>query len=247
MKNNFKAIFRALREIARQISVRPHFSTTRQSYNDYWRSKRPNNLGYANEFQIERANWIAHRISDNETVIDLGCGDGATLLALRRIRVIDAHGVDIAEGPLEYVLECGIGISRIDLNSQTALRALSKRDHVLLLEVLEHIPESEELLSTALGIANKSVFFSVPNSGYISYRLRLLFGRFPVQWRLYPGEHLRYWTLADLKWWLEELDLTSRSEIGTYLGIPGLARFFPSLFAAGLIVRVACDCKKTSV
>jgi 2-polyprenyl-3-methyl-5-hydroxy-6-metoxy-1,4-benzoquinol methylase len=107
-----------------------------------------------------------------------------------------------------------------------------------MLEVLEHIPNPEKFIKTISKKAKKGVFFSVPNTGYISYRLRLLFGAFPMQWNIHPGEHLRFWTYRDLKWWLNELDLADRSEIYVYQGIPLLNKIYKGLFGAGFVVKI---------
>ena len=93
-------------------------------------------------------------------------------------------------------------------------------------------------MKTILKKAKKGVFFSVPNSGYISYRLRLLFGSFPVQWKIHPGEHLRFWTYKDIKWWLKQLNLYHKSEIYVYEGIPFLNKIWKNLFGAGILVYI---------
>jgi len=65
-----------------------------------------------------------------------------------------------------------------------------------------------------------------------------LFGSFPIQWRVHPGEHIRFWTYRDLKWWLKELDLYDRSEIYVYEGIPFLNKIWKSLFGAAFVVEI---------
>ena len=55
-------------------------------------------------------------------------------------------------------------------------------------------------------LENKSiekVFFSIPNSGFFMHRIRYMLGRFPLQWIVNPNEHIRFWTLKDLIWWLD--------------------------------------------
>jgi len=111
----------------------------------------------------------------------------------------------------------------------------------MILEVLEHMPNPEKFLKLIIKKAKRGVFFSFPNTGYISYRLRLLFGAFPMQWRIHPGEHLRFWTYRDLKWWLKELELYDKSEIYVYEGIPVLNRLWKGLFGAGFVVEIKND------
>ena len=123
----------------------------------------------------------------------------------------------------------------MDVSADGELEKVKKTDHLLLLEVLEHLPHSEKVLATAYEKSRRGIFFSFPNSGFFIYRLRLLFGKFPMQWRVYPNEHLRFWTVADLKWWLRAQGYTEY-DIFFYKGIPLLNRLWPSLFAAGLFV-----------
>ena len=108
----------------------------------------------------------------------------------------------------------------------------------MLLEVLEHLPNPEQLLKQIRKKGRKSIFFSFPNTGYFSYRLRLLFGSFPIQWRVHPGEHLRFWTYRDLKWWLNEMGFHGKYEITIYEGIPLLNKIMGSLFGMGFIIEI---------
>jgi hypothetical protein len=108
---------------------------------------------------------------------------------------------------------------------------------VLLLEVLEHMQNPEAFLENVKLICRKNIL-SIPNTGFLLWRLRLLFGRFPIQWKVHPGEHLRYWTYRDLVWWLNELGYSGRCNIHGYEGMPLLNKFWPSLFAQGPVVQI---------
>jgi len=80
-------------------------------------------------------------------------------------------------------------------------------DLVIMSEVLEHIVDSERALAEAARVSKEDILVSVPNTGFIKYRLQLLFGRFPKQWLLEPKEHLRYWTMADFRQMIDSLNL----------------------------------------
>ena len=110
-------------------------------------------------------------------------------------------------------------------------------DYISALEILEHIQNPENALIQLINKSNIAVFISFPNTGYIFYRLRFLLGRFPVQWRLHPGEHLRFWTYKDLKWWLTKLNITNY-KIHTYEGLPFLNKLFPSIFAEAFLIQI---------
>ena len=153
-------------------------------------------------------------------------------------KTLHTYGADISDICLTFLDSEGINAIQFDINDLNAIEALPEVDHIMILEVLEHIPNPEKLLKMILPKAKKSVFFSFPNSGYFAYRLRLLFGAFPLQWTLHPGEHLRFWTYRDLKWWLKQLSIMNKSTIHIYQGIPLLNKIWKGLFGAGFIVKV---------
>jgi 2-polyprenyl-3-methyl-5-hydroxy-6-metoxy-1,4-benzoquinol methylase len=215
-------------------------STQNSNYDYYWKSKRGDKIGTISSWQKERADYIASIIKKSSgpvVIADIGCGDGAILRQVSdSLKNISRRiGYDSSEFALSQAKLYGIETNHINLSNKAVYTSLCETDYYLLLEVLEHIPFSEELLEIAYSKSRKGLFFSFPNTGYVSHRLRLLFGKFPLQWRVVPNEHLRFWTYSDLKWWLRALNY-SNFEIKCYKGIPVINKIFPSLFAAGFIV-----------
>jgi methionine biosynthesis protein MetW len=228
---SFKVFFR-------NLYFYPQMVSSGLSYDNYWQEKKKGALGKPNLFQLQRAQWIASKIEVNASVTDVGCGDGSVLFALREIKPIKATGLDISSDILSFLKENGIEAAHCDLNEKDAVNRIPVSDHIFLLEVLEHMPMSEDFLLKALGRVNKSVFVSIPNTGYIHHRLRLLFGKFPLQWRSHPSEHLRFWTVEDFDWWLRQIHLREKTEIHCYAGIPVLNKLFPKIFAQGIIAQI---------
>ena len=213
----------------------PAYRSADASYDDYWQVRDLHSP--LNSFQRSRVGFIARRLSDGDSVLDVGCGDGRTLEALTGgIRHIGAFGIDSSSAALERAKARGIATMQGDIRRPETLKDVDEADWILLLEVLEHMPDSETLLAWASGHARKGVIFSVPNTGFITHRLRLLLGRFPLQWKAHPSEHLRFWTVRDIRWWLRQLGF--QYELHTYEGIPILNRLWPSMFAAGTIVTI---------
>lgn len=214
----------------------PAYRPVDASYDTYWNSRDMNTL---NSFQGERVRIIASRLTSGDSVLDVGCGDGRILEALSVVaQTISASGIDSSGEAIRIARERGLPVRQADIRNLEALNH-DKVDWVLLLEVLEHMPESERILAWARAHARKGVFVSIPNTGFIVHRLRLLLGRFPLQWRAHPGEHVRFWTLRDAKWWLSSLGLSG--SITCYEGIPLLNTLFPSLFAEGIILCIDPD------
>jgi len=231
-------ILQTLRAIYRQITHYPKLVLEETNYDDYWKNKRGNNLGYSNSWQQQRGDWIVDRIEEGSTVLDIGCGDGGVLLYMKKKKDFNAVGADISDIVLNFLNSKGIEVVKFDINDFDSIEKLPEVDYVMILEVLEHMPNPEKFLNMIMPKAKKAVFFSFPNSGYISFRLRLLFGSFPMQWTIHPGEHLRFWTYRDLKWWLKELGFYEKSEIYIYEGIPILNKLWKGLFGAGFIVEI---------
>jgi len=209
-------------------------------YEIYWDSRK-NTMGGLNSWQEKRASIVSDLIRSAEkpvSIVDIGCGDGAIINYLKKKNNIrKAVGVDVSQKILEVAKQFDIETFQIDFRDIKNLKDIPGADFVLLLEVLEHLPNSEELLRFCFDKANNGVFFSFPNSGYFLFRLRLLFGKFPLQWGVHPGEHLRFWTNRDVKWWLKALGYKDYT-IFCYEGIPVLNKIFPSLFSAGILVFV---------
>lgn len=230
---------RVFKESYKQLFRYPNIQLAQVDYDTYWMQKRADGkLGSLTDFQLKRVDWITQRIKIGSSVLDIGCGDGGVLFELQRRRQIVPIGIDVSNYVLEFLRSRDIQVLEMDSQDFEAIETLPVSDHVILFEVLEHTQNPERLLLAALKKAKKSVFFSFPNTGYFPYRLRLLLGSFPVQWRVHPGEHLRYWTLRDLHWWLEELKLTEHSTIHSYEGLPGLNTLLPSLFAMGFVGEI---------
>jgi 2-polyprenyl-3-methyl-5-hydroxy-6-metoxy-1,4-benzoquinol methylase len=236
-----RRILSKIAEAYKLATYTPALSLDRVDYDQYWREKRGSCMGTISPFQKERADWIAPRIAIGSTVIDYGCGDGAVLLYLKKRQQFHAHGIDSSRVALSFLNTQGIATTEIPASAQADPQIIPECDHLLLLEILEHLENPELFLKGALNRVKGSIFISVPNSGYFAYRIRLLLGRSIVQWRLHPSEHLRYWTVTDMRWWLTQLGLSSRATIHTYEGIPILSKIWGSLFAMGIVIEIKSE------
>jgi len=225
-----------LHELKKQMFCSPRFDYN-VDYDNYWQDRRGNLLGKLNSYQKDRLAWLVDRVDQNDSVLDLGCGDGAILIGLKKLGFKNISGMDSSDVAINFLNSQDIRATKLVLDPDKKA-ALPVFDHIILFEVLEHLPNSENVLIDTLEKANKSVFVSVPNTGYFPYRIRLLMGRFPVQWRLSPGEHVRFWTYKDFHFWLKCLDLDCDLEIRAYQGLPFFNKIFPNLFAAGIICRI---------
>lgn len=95
-----------------------------------------------------------------ETVLDLGCGYGAYGRALAD-EGAKCFGCDINIQYLDRAVKNGLPVVAVDSRLPFADRSI---DTVLLLEVIEHVPDFKALLSEAFRVARRNVLVTVPNS-----------------------------------------------------------------------------------
>lgn len=198
-------------------------------YDKYWVMR--GRFEFSTRYEV-----FASLIDEGSEVLDIGCGEGATLAYLAERKKIKGEGLDISERGVRMCAARGIRAKVADA-SAAGFSLDAAYDYIIVSEVLEHIPNPEALLEKLRGKFRKGLIISVPNTGYYLYRLRLLFGRFPVQWALHPGEHLRFWTLQDFRAWLRACGYAAVG-LRTHTGFLFLHRAWPSLFADSLVFLV---------
>jgi len=183
-------------------------------YEAYWaaRSKNGNRLEeamYSHKFQL-----IASLVEPGSSVLDIGCGDGSLLAYLRETRDIRPYGVDVSARACELADQKGIEVVQADLSLGSA--SLPQADYIVMSEVLEHLPNPEEVLLRVRQKFNKSLLVDIPNTGALNDRLRLLLGRFPKQWVFHGGEHIRFWTVTDFLYLCPRLGYRVQRYYGLY-------------------------------
>jgi hypothetical protein len=88
-------------------------------------------------------------------------------------------------------------------------------------------------------LAGCSLWLTFPNIAYFPHRLRLLAGKFPIQWTIFPGEHLRFWSVPDFRYWLRQLGFSNpRMLPSNGLTLFELHRLWPNLAANQIVVRL---------
>jgi len=177
-----------------------------QDYEDYWekRLNKEGNKVFSYPFILE---ILEERLVNNTRLLDIGCGNGEMIRLLEKNNDIDCIGIDISQTAVNAAIKKGINARVFDLFNDN-LNELGDFDYITMFEVLEHIPNSEEaIMKIRDTFKSKTAFLSVPNTGSLYDRIRLLRGRFPKQWVVHPSEHLRFWTLNDFKFALSYLDI----------------------------------------
>jgi len=224
MISNFKRAWKFFSEGLIYLFKDFPFESRELNYDEYWRKR-----GLKRRSAKERYKIIASMMEAGSRVLDIGCGNGELLEFLRKEKNITGKGVDISQAAAEAVKSRGFEIEIADI-TKPSFKIKSLYECIILSEILEHITNPEEVLIKTKGKFKKALFVSIPNTGYILDRLRLLLGRFPAQYVYHPQEHLRFWTVKDFLWWSNQIGFKVKVYKGTS-GIPRLWRYFPRIFA----------------
>lgn len=200
-------------------------------YEAYWLHRSPGSV-HPRFMVIERG------IEAGARVLDVGCGDGALLSYLAERKGTVGIGLDVSELAVARAQEACVD-ARVGGLTAGLFGEAGIFDHVLMSEVVEHVADAETLVRTAWDLAGRALWLTFPNIAYFPHRLRLLAGRFPVQWVVFPGEHLRYWSVPDFREWLVGLGLPQPQMLPSN-GVTFLAlhRKWPNLLANQIVVRI---------
>jgi methionine biosynthesis protein MetW len=233
------------KEISKPMPLGSNF----KDYDQYW-VKRGFDDAAAPAFN--RAKKLAKFIKPNSTILDIGCGSGAVMDYLsKNITPKKIIGIDISKDSVNHVRENGFEAYEIDVLTDEfkAFIKDKKFDYIIITEVLEHIEDPEAVVTAIKSHFTKSIFVSIPNSGYFVHRIRLLFGKFPaVDIIQHIKEHIRFWTMKDFIYWADYYGYTVKNVVASSgLNIKPL-RFlenvFPSFFANQIIYELAIKDKK---
>ena len=206
-------------------------------YEKYWNRRRGGKRFIFSNWQKQRANQTLNIIEPGSTVLDISFGDGSVLRYLQEKKNINEAGVNIDQSVMDKAKNLGIETVSVDINNSNYINSLPEADYITVFEVIQHMPNPETFIYHIRQKARKGLIISVPNSGYYAHRLRFLFGRFPLQWIVHPGEHLRFWTVRDMSFWVDSMGYKIDRMV-LYEGLPLLNKLFPKLFAQGIIVYI---------
>jgi len=144
----------------------------------FWTRSRQNAFlgsGYNHQTKARRLrdlNFIAERIADAKSIIDIGCGDGGTMMAMREVSGIsDFHMWDQSRDPLPAIPETDVAVllgvtpylfSDADVHRLLAAVPAKK---VILRSPCTMLPEDEVVstYSEALGAEYAAIYRTVPN------------------------------------------------------------------------------------
>jgi methionine biosynthesis protein MetW len=128
---------------------------------------------------------IAGHVAPGTRALDVGCGDGALMAALRDDKGVDARGLEIEPGNVALCVARGLSVIQGDADSDLADYPDAAFDYAILSQTLQTTKRPDKVLDELLRIGRKA-FVSFPNFAHWRVRLSLLWGgRMPVT-RLLP-------------------------------------------------------------
>lgn len=156
---------------------------------------------------------IAGWIQSGETVLDLGCGDGALLKLLQAERGALGWGIEL--DTVNVVAAIGNGINVIQSNLEDGLAGFEDGafDHVVLSRTLQTVRHTEGILTEMLRVGREAVV-SFPNFAYWKNRMAVMGGRMPVSedlpYEWFNTPNLRFFTILDFEALCQKMGLAIR-------------------------------------
>ena len=128
---------------------------------------------------------IAANVAAGARVLDVGCGDGALMAALRSDKQVDARGLELDPVNVAHAVARGLSVIQGDADTDLADYPAGTFDYAILSQTLQTTHRPDRVLDELLRIGRKA-FVSFPNFAHWRVRLSLLWGgRMPVT-RLLP-------------------------------------------------------------
>ena len=191
-------------------------------------------------------------IGRGKRVLDIGCGNGLILYALRT-RFDELHGIELSPvraSQAEAVLRKSgksFSIKVLDITTEREL-PVDYYDAIISNDVIEHVVNIMDYMEHVARILRPGgrLILTTPNIGYLRYRLALLLGKFPSTgggdegFSNRPGElfdagHLHYFTFHMLERLCRLYGITAIRRVG-YGRLGSLHNLFPSLLSGAACV-----------
>ena len=135
-------------------------------------------------------------IKSNTTILDIGCNNGLLGQELL-LKKVTSDGIDVNPALINQAKKYYRRVFIRDLYHPRLNITAFKYDYVILSDILEHLPQPDQLLIDVHRYIDKKslVIVSLPNIARLEIRAKLLFGSFNYrQSGILSSDHLRFFT-----------------------------------------------------
>lgn len=146
---------------------------------------------------------IANNVAPGSRVLDVGCGDGALMAALRDERGADARGLEIDGQNVAAAMARGLSVVQGDADTDLGYYQDNSFDYAILSQTLQTTKRPDLVIGHLLRIGRQA-FVSFPNFAHWRVRTSLLWnGRMPVTRLLpvkwYETPNIHHLTIRDFR------------------------------------------------
>lgn len=156
--------------------------------------------------------------TDVRTVLDIGAGQGALHVALKKHRFVAYTGVDTSPEAIRCIQQGGGTGIQADIDGVRLPFADNSFDAVFACDVLEHVRNPWILLGEMARVSKKYVVIHGPNFVSLKCRLQVLMGRPPYQMAAdkygavfndkgYHVDHIFFLTYSNILYWARKMHL----------------------------------------
>ena len=155
---------------------------------------------------------IADHVAPGARILDVGCGDGQLMAALRDTKNVDARGLEIAAGNVAAAVSRGLSVIQGDADTDLAAYPDASFDYAILSQTLQTARRPDVVLDHLLRIGRRA-FVSFPNFAHWRVRTSLLWGgRMPVTRllpeRWYDTPNIHHVTVDDFRAFVADRGIT---------------------------------------
>ncbi len=184
-------------------------------------------------------------IEKNNTVLDVGCGDGQLLINLIKDKNIKGEGIELDQ---ELVLDCvcrGLPVIQQDIEEGLGNYADKCLDYVILSQTMQTLKNPEKVFTELLRVGRK-VIVSFPNFAHWRCRGQLLLGgkapvsqQLPFAWHDSPNIH--FLSLKDFEQFCRKLNIKIHKKLPLAKKQLKTIKLLPNLFAEQAIYVTSKD------
>ena len=154
---------------------------------------------------------IAREVREAARVLDVGCGDGQLMAALRDTKNVDARGLELNAHDVATAVSRGLSVIQGDADTDLAEYPDGSFDYAILSQTLQTTKRPDLVLDHLVRIGREA-FVSFPNFAQWRIRFAHMFGgRMPVTEQLpdrwYDTPNIHHVTIDDFRSLLDERNI----------------------------------------